>query len=86
VKIGLVVDGESEFRAMPSLFSELADLTGHQFIGPNLAKVPPTAPVGIVAAVCAREVAQLQVAEPSGCSFSSTGKVARSVLGKLLTL
>ena len=51
MRIGFVVDGESEVASIPKLFDSLAAATQHQFLRPVLARVTPTAPVPSIAQV-----------------------------------
>jgi hypothetical protein len=44
---------------MPFVCRQLAEATGHEFLSPVIAQVPATAPLGILATACARQVIQL---------------------------
>jgi hypothetical protein len=60
MKIGVVVDGESEFKALPRLFGALESGSGHQILRPILAKITPTAPVPAIARACRQGIRQLE--------------------------
>lgn len=57
-KIGVIVDGQSEYRALPLLTSRLV-LTQTQVISPLYAPIPPYAPVGVIAHACRSRIEQL---------------------------
>jgi hypothetical protein len=59
MKIGLVVDGVSEYSALPYVLNRLAPLTGHQYLRVIKADIQPLAPLPSIARVCKPAVAQL---------------------------
>lgn len=59
MKIGIVVDGVSEYRSLSSLYPQLGALSGNQLIGPLQAPIAPMAPAGVIARQCIPRVAQL---------------------------
>lgn len=60
MKIGLVVEGRSEFDALPSLAVTLEAATGNQILRPLLAEVTPLAPIGVIARAVAHLVERLE--------------------------
>lgn len=60
MRVGFVVDGESEFRSLPRLFDQLRSSTGAQFERPLLAKIQPLAPVPVIARACESRIAILE--------------------------
>lgn len=60
MKIGFVVDGESEFVALKKIWPQLRDATGHTLLDPALAKIPPKAPLPTIAKVCERRISAIQ--------------------------
>lgn len=61
MKIGLIVDGQSEFDALPLLRSQLESVTGNTIIGPVRADIQPMAPVGRIARACVDRFPVLKV-------------------------
>lgn len=59
MRIGLVVDGQSEVAALPNLYPRLEAETGHQFLRPVLAPIQPLAPPAAIARACGTRVSQL---------------------------
>jgi hypothetical protein len=55
-----VVDGESEYKSLPHLYSALEEQSGHQILKPILAKITPTAPVPAIARACRQGIRQLE--------------------------
>jgi len=56
VKIGVVVDGVSEFASLPSLYAELRKATGNQILRPVRANIQPTAPSGVIVRQCSKRI------------------------------
>jgi hypothetical protein len=61
MRIGLVVDGQSEVAALPKMFRRLEQETGHQFLRPLLAPIQPLAPPAAIARTCSNRITQLTV-------------------------
>jgi hypothetical protein len=59
MRIGIVVDGVSEFRSLGQLYADLEVLTGNQFLAPLHADIQPHAPVGTIAKQCSASINQL---------------------------
>jgi hypothetical protein len=59
MRIGIVVDGLSEFRSLGHLYEDLQALTGNQFLTPLHADIQPQAPVGTIAKQCSASIKQL---------------------------
>jgi hypothetical protein len=59
LRLGLVVDGESEFKSLPLLYPALSSGCGAQILTPILAKMMPTAPVPVIARACTQAIRQL---------------------------
>ena len=59
MRIGLVVDGVTEFASLPVLYDQVYDATGNRLLTPVRAKIPPYAPLPVIARSCAKEVVQL---------------------------
>lgn len=51
MRVGIIVDGESEVRALPEIRSTLEVVTGNTILNPVLAKVDPTATSGTISRV-----------------------------------
>jgi hypothetical protein len=60
MRIGLVVDGDSEFAALPNLNGSLVAVTGNTFLNPVKASIQPYAPLPAIAQVCLSGVSQLE--------------------------
>ena len=60
MRLGLVVDGESEFKALPRLYPSLHEALESQLLSPILTKMMPTAPVPVIARACNHAVTQLE--------------------------
>jgi hypothetical protein len=60
MRIGIIVDGESEFRSLKQLIPALNGVTGNTLIGPVLAKIPPLAPLPLIARVCGSRISVLE--------------------------
>jgi hypothetical protein len=56
VKIGVVVDGVSEYASLPSLYAELRKTTGNQILRPVKADIHPTATVGVIVRQCSKRI------------------------------
>lgn len=52
MRVGVVVDGESEYKSLRALFPQLQTATGYTFLRPVLAKFCPTAPYPAIARAC----------------------------------
>jgi hypothetical protein len=50
-RVGVIVDGDSEYKALPQLFRRIPDINC-QVIGTLLAPIPPTATPGVIARSC----------------------------------
>jgi hypothetical protein len=59
MKIGIVVDGVSEYRSLSALYPQLDALSGNQLIGPLRAPIAPLAPPGVIARQCVPRITQL---------------------------
>lgn len=59
MRIGLIVDGDAEATALPSLFPALTELTGHTFLSPRKAAMHPTTTPQRNARACADGMAFL---------------------------
>jgi hypothetical protein len=59
MKIGVVVDGDSEFTALPALYESLRAATGHTFLNPIKAPLQPMAPYPVIARAARKSVEQL---------------------------
>ncbi len=60
MRIGIIVDGESEFKSLPHVLSVLGDASGNTILKPVLAKLTPTAPLPVIARACATGLRQLE--------------------------
>ena len=60
MRLGLIVDGESEFKALPRLYESFVAETGNVILRPVLAKVSPKAPFPVIARGCTPAVRQLE--------------------------
>lgn len=58
MKIGIIVDGVSEFASLVELYPQLRELTGNDFLRPVRADIQPKAPIGVIARQCARPARQ----------------------------
>lgn len=61
MRIGLIVEGQSEFVALPHLLHQLREGTGHSFIGPVRATAHPNAQAAVIARSVVESVAYLQL-------------------------
>ena len=61
MKVGVVVDGVSEYASLGVLFASLHDLGSCQLIGPTRADIQPHAPVGVIVRQCLPRVNQFVV-------------------------
>ncbi len=59
MKIGIVVDGFSEYGSLSLLYPQLGALCGNQLIGPLQAPISPLAPPGVIARQCIPRITQL---------------------------
>lgn len=59
MRIGIVVDGDSEFGALPALYESLRSATGHTFLNPIKAPLQPMAPYPVIARAARKSVEQL---------------------------
>ena len=60
MRIGIVVDGESELRALPLLYRELWRSSRNRVVGTALGGFDPQAPTGNIARWCAKQVRILE--------------------------
>jgi len=60
MKIGFVVDGDSEYGSLPALYAQLQIATGNQFLKPLKASLQPKAPTGAIARASLKRVLQLE--------------------------
>lgn len=58
MKIGIVVDGVSEFASLGELYQALTSLSGNQFMTPARADIQPLAPTGVIVRQCQARVSQ----------------------------
>jgi Domain of unknown function (DUF4276) len=58
MKVGIVVDGNSEFAGLPKILPRLTEITGDQYLTPVKADIQPYAPVGVIVRQCIRPVRQ----------------------------
>jgi len=58
MKIGVVVDGVSEFASLAGLYSDLQALGCHQILKPAKADIQPYAPIAVIARQCSPKVSQ----------------------------
>jgi hypothetical protein len=61
VRLGVVVDGESETAGLLEIYPQLAGASGHVFLNPVVAPIPPLAPYPTMARACEPYVDQLSV-------------------------
>ncbi len=59
MKIGVVVEGQSEFVSLPALLGEIEARTRHQILRPLRGAIPPLAPTGTIARACKPLIEQL---------------------------
>ena len=59
MKIGVVVEGESEFVSLPAVLDKVASRTQHQILRPLRGAIPPLAPTGTIARACKPLIDQL---------------------------
>jgi hypothetical protein len=59
VKIGLVVDGETEFYALRPIVARLREASGNDILYPLRANISPEAPPGQIAQACDSRIKQL---------------------------
>jgi len=50
--VGIVVDGQSEYEALPMLYRQLHEASGVTILKPAMAKIQPYAPPAAIARVC----------------------------------
>ncbi len=60
MRIGVIVDGQSEFVALREIFPLLAQDAGNVIIGPVKADIQPKAPTGVIARACIGSVSVLR--------------------------
>ena len=60
MRIGIVVDGESEFGALPQIQRALEEATGNTILKPVLVEVAATASIETIAFVMAAELRNLE--------------------------
>jgi hypothetical protein len=60
VKLGFVVDGQSEYRSLGQLFPQLSELTGNVFLRVLKADLQPNAPFGAMARACKPRLVELE--------------------------
>jgi Domain of unknown function (DUF4276) len=57
-RIGAIVDGQSEYRALPLITAKL-EIAGAQFVKTLYAPIQPCAPAGVIARACQSPIQQL---------------------------
>lgn len=60
MKLGIVVDGVSEYASLGGLYGDLRGRTGNQFLTPVKANIQPNAPLGVIARQCIPKIKQVQ--------------------------
>jgi len=60
MRIGIIVDGQSEFASLPLIIPELERATGNVLLGPAKADIHPKAPMGAIAHVCLKSIEVLK--------------------------
>lgn len=60
MRIGLIVDGEAEFKSLPHVIAALGHASGNTILRPVLAKLTPTAPLPVIARSCTSALQQLE--------------------------
>jgi Domain of unknown function (DUF4276) len=59
MRVGIVVDGVSEFSSLASIYSQLSSLSGNELLRPIRAPIAPLAPPGAIARQCSKGIKQL---------------------------
>jgi hypothetical protein len=59
MRIGIVVDGVSEYASLAPVLSKVADRTGHVYLRVVKADIQPTAPFPVIARACRPSISQL---------------------------
>ncbi|MGI8643567.1 MAG: DUF4276 family protein [Thermomicrobiales bacterium] len=63
MRIGLIVDGQSEYEALPAIIPSLEEQTGHVIVHPVKADIQPKAPIGVIARACHKGIRALSLRE-----------------------
>ena len=61
MRVGLIVEGQAEYSAIPALVPTLRSATGHTIVGPTLAPVHPTSAPEVLARGCRNAVGVLEL-------------------------
>lgn len=56
MRIGIVVDGDSEYRSLPAILSRIRRPCGHDFLGPTVMRASPLAPIGVLGKACSSPI------------------------------
>jgi hypothetical protein len=59
VRIGVIVDGQSEYASLGHIYDQITSASGHEMLRPLYAPMDPLAPANVIARSCRSRVTQL---------------------------